>query len=214
MTIEECYQTLGVSIGASQDEIHKAHKKKVFETHPDKNNGNDKEFLRVQEAYEILSGKQKPQRQSFDSPDVNINDIFGSGFDPFKEFFSHGFGFSSTPPQQQQFPEHDKDVQINFSMTAEDVRQGRTMKVKFQKAKKCDKCNGMRAREKHQCSVCNGLGQVRREQRNGGMIFVNTSQCPQCFGIGCQLIDPCRKCEATGFIVYQDQMIIEIKEKR
>ena len=213
VTPKECCDILGVSAGATQDEIKKAFKKKAMTAHPDKG-GKQEDFVRLNEAYSILSGKQKSQSHEQPFSGVDLGDLFGGAgifdFNPFNNMFSRGEAQYSQP----QYPEHDKDVQINFSITAEDVRKGRTMKVNFQKGKKCDSCNGIGGKERMKCPTCNGKGQIRQERKQGNMVFVNTSHCSTCHGHGSQLIDPCKKCEGSGIIIYQDQIIVEIKEKK
>ncbi len=58
------YDILGVSKGASSDEIKKAYRKQALEWHPDRHQGVDKEaaekrFKEINEAYQILSDPQK-----------------------------------------------------------------------------------------------------------------------------------------------------------
>lgn len=213
MTIEECCQLLGVSAGATQDDIKKAFKKRAFDLHPDRG-GDPEQFKKLNEAMQVLSGKQKPlQEQQGFNGGIDLNDFFGNigfDFDPFKDVFFRNY----QQPERPRYPEHDREVQINFSITAEDVRQGRTMKVNFQKAKTCDICNGQGAKQKQTCSTCSGMGSVTRKQQQAGFTWASTFPCPMCHGNGQQLTDPCKKCEATGQIVYQDHMIIEIKEKK
>ena len=60
------YKTLGVSIGASQNEIKQAYRKLVLKAHPNKG-GDPEDFKRIQAAYEKLSsssgGRRKTRRR-------------------------------------------------------------------------------------------------------------------------------------------------------
>src|SRR5216683_2430767 len=56
------YETLGVKREASEDEIKKAYRKLARQYHPDRNPGDkqaETNFKEVQDAYDILSDKQK-----------------------------------------------------------------------------------------------------------------------------------------------------------
>lgn len=56
------YKTLGVTPGADEKEIKKAHRRLVLQHHPDLQQGKDGvevKFLAIQEAYEILIGKRR-----------------------------------------------------------------------------------------------------------------------------------------------------------
>ncbi len=95
------YKVLGVSRGASPDDIRKAYKKLARENHPDMK-PNDKSaaerFKQIQEANEVLSNTEKremydrygsnyknaargPQGQQWSGGQVDLGDIFGGGLD-------------------------------------------------------------------------------------------------------------------------------------
>ncbi|HET7325127.1 MAG TPA: J domain-containing protein, partial [Halococcus sp.] len=51
----EAYQTLGLDPGADETTVRAAYREKVKEVHPDTEDGNERTFKRVNEAYERLS---------------------------------------------------------------------------------------------------------------------------------------------------------------
>ena len=57
--MQDYYEILGVSKSASEDEIKKAFRKLAHKYHPDKAGGDEKKFKEINEAYQVLSDKNK-----------------------------------------------------------------------------------------------------------------------------------------------------------
>ena len=64
MSKRDYYEVLGISKGASADEIKKAYRKLSKQYHPDlnKEEGAEAKFKEIAEAYEVLSDDQKRAR--------------------------------------------------------------------------------------------------------------------------------------------------------
>lgn len=127
-TTRDFYDILGVSKNASESEIKSAYRKAALKWHPDKNKDKDatEKFKEVNEAYEVLSNKDKrakydqfghaafgggtgynPYGQQSGNPfasyystggNINFEDLFGgqSGFSDPFDIFSSFFGGGQT----------------------------------------------------------------------------------------------------------------------
>ncbi len=87
------YKELGVSRGASADEIKKAFRKLAKELHPDKNPGNtvaDERFKRITAAFDLLGDKEK--RAKFDRGEIDAD-----GRDQFRGFGGGAGGARGAP---------------------------------------------------------------------------------------------------------------------
>lgn len=210
------YEVLGVSKGASEDEIKKAYRKEAKKYHPDLHPG-DKEcemkFKEVNEAYEVLSDKQK--RSKYDQfghagVDPNFNaggGGFGSGFggfgdfgDIFSDLFGGGFsGFGGGA--RRNGPKRGRDIHYTVDITFEEAAFGCKKQINLTKQDVCDTCGGTGAKpgtHAETCSQCNGTGQVRTQQRTPLGYMTNITTCPKCGGKGKTIKEPCQACRGTG----------------
>lgn len=91
MKYRDYYEILGVSKGASSDEIKKAYKKLAKKYHPDLNPGDksaEEKFKEINEAYEVLGDEKK--RKKYDTFGKNYNFQNGADFDPSQFGFGNG----------------------------------------------------------------------------------------------------------------------------
>ena len=207
------HDILGVSPGATLDEVKKAFKNLALKHHPDKG-GNEEKFKEITEAYEVLSGKRQTQPQDHYSP---FQGGFGFDFGHMQDIFDHinhnhasGYPFRAS----RKPPERDRDINIEFNLSIEEIKQGKAFEIEFHKSRKCDKCNGVGGKEKIKCSKCNGYGKVRQTQQTGNSLFVTEFPCSDCKGAGLSIKDPCKACNANGFIVYSEKLGFEVKGKK
>jgi molecular chaperone DnaJ len=227
------YEILGVSKGASADEIKKAYRKVAMQFHPDRNPGDhtaEEKFKEAAEAYEILSDADK--RAQYDrfghnafgqgrgggggfSGGMNMEDIFSQfgdifGDDMFGSFFSGGSrGRSSGRSRGVRGTNLRVRIKVNF----EEIAKGTAKTIKVKKYIKCDTCNGSGAKDKNSsqtCRTCNGNGQVRRVQNTflGQMQTVTT--CPDCNGEGTVITNKCNVCKGEGRVYGEEMVTLEI----
>lgn len=58
MALEQYYKLLGLPPSATQEEVKKKYRRLALKFHPDKNPGNEVQFIAITEAYEILIGRR------------------------------------------------------------------------------------------------------------------------------------------------------------
>lgn len=209
---KDFYKTLGVSQGASADEIKKAYRGLAQKNHPDANPGDaeaEERFKEISEAYATLSNAEDRKEYDqvrrvaasggfqgfgpggFGGQQVRVEDLSDllGGFGGIGDLF--GFGSSRGGPQ------HGADLQTEMSIAFEDAAHGVTTSVKVRGASPCSHCGGQGAEPGTSvttCPTCGGRGMVAQNQG-----FFSVSQpCPQCRGSGRLIESPCTVCRGSG----------------
>lgn len=212
------YEVLGVSRGASEDEIKKAYKKMARKYHPDLNPGDktaEEKFKEVNEAYEVLSDADKKARyDQYGHAGVDPNfgaGGFGGGFDGsfdfgdlgdiFGSFFGGGFGGGRrTNPNA---PQRGESIRMSIAISFEEAAFGCEKAVTVERYETCDTCHGngcAPGTSPEVCPDCHGTGtvQVRRQTPMG--VFATSSPCPKCGGKGRIIHQPCKVCRGSGMV--------------
>ncbi|MFA7319497.1 MAG: molecular chaperone DnaJ [Parcubacteria group bacterium] len=218
MMAENYYDILGVPKGASDDEIKKAYRKAAHKHHPDKSGGDEAQFKKVNEAYQVLSDKSKRAQydqfgQTFNNGQGGFSGAGGqggfsgfdfSGFDfgqagggasgnfdgvDFEDIFSNIFGGGSSRSTRARQTGRGQDIQVDLEITFAEMVSGVRKKVRLYKNAKCDHCEG-----------------------SGGEPGANVKTCPTCKGAGqvhkitrsflgsFSQVSVCSECEGRGQI--------------
>lgn len=191
------YKTLGVNNNATEDDIKKSYRSLAVKYHPDHNNGDKKaedKFKEINEAYSILSNKEK--RQQYDNPNP-LGGLFGGGFNP--------FGDMRQRPQKPDFnaPKDGSFLGIEAVIPLKIFIFGGIYTVIVPYHESCSDCGGngfVVGEEEKKCDVCNGEGYIQHVQRRAGFQSMHTGPCNKCHGTGLESTKQCSTCKGSGRI--------------
>ena len=211
MSKRDYYEVLGLSKGASADEIKKGYRAKAKELHPDRNSDNpnaETMFKEVNEAYDVL--KDADRKAAYDRyghaafeggiggggrPGGGPGDFSSAFSDVFDDLFGDFMGGGRGNSRNRA--SRGSDLRYNLQVTLEDAYSGLQKSINIPTSVECGSCNGTGAEggsEPTTCPTCSGMGKVRATQG----FFTVERTCPTCSGIGQMIKNPCKKCGGQG----------------
>lgn len=216
------YELLGLSKGASDDEIKKSYRKLARKYHPDvnKEQGAEEKFKSITEAYETLSDPQKramydqfghagPAGGGFEGG-FDFSGFGGGGLgDIFEAFFGGGMGGRA----RRRGPERGSDLRLDLDISFRDAIFGAEKTVDIKHLETCSTCSGSGAKKGTQvssCSTCKGQGQVQQVTRTPFGQFAQSAICPRCKGEGQTIDNPCGTCRGEGKRNAEKQLKVKI----
>lgn len=229
MAKRDYYETLGVSRGASAEEIKKAYRQKAKELHPDRNQDNpdaEARFKEANEAYEVLKDEQKKAaydrfgHQAFENgggaarpggPGFRGQGDFASAFsDVFDDLFGDFMGRGGQAGGQGRTrAARGADLRYNLRISLEEAFAGLQKTINVPTSVACTVCNGTGAEggsEPLTCPTCGGMGKVRAQQG----FFTVERTCPTCNGLGQTIKNPCKNCHGAGRVEKEKALSVNI----
>jgi molecular chaperone DnaJ len=225
MTKRDYYEVLGVSRGASQEEIKRAYRQLALKYHPDRNPGNaaaEEAFKEAAEAYSVLGDADK--RSTYDR--FGHDGLRGEGFtgfsgfntsvfEEFEDILGNFFGFTDLfgtgSRRRRPRSQPGRDLALELEITLEEAAAGSEKEISLNRAAPCSVCGGSGVQpgtQKTTCPACQGQGQVRYQQG----FFAVSRTCSHCHGSGEIITSPCKECRGSGRIREKRTLKVRIPE--
>ncbi|MBQ8896000.1 MAG: molecular chaperone DnaJ [Clostridia bacterium] len=212
----DCYEILGISKSATEEEIKKAFRRKAKEFHPDANPGDkvaEEKFKEVNEAYSILSDPDKKARYDqygYAGVDPSaggggFGGGFSGGFDMGDIFDMFGgiFGGGGSARSRANAPMRGDDVGVRVTIDFNDAVFGCKRDISFNRIEHCHSCGGSGAEKgtsAQTCRKCGGRGSITVQKRTPFGMMQSSAVCDECGGRGKIIQTPCRDCRGSGTV--------------
>jgi len=217
------YEILGVSRSATEVELKSAYRKLALKYHPDKNPGDtaaEEKFKEAAEAYAVLcDGEKRSLYDRFGHAGLKGAGAGAGGFDPsvfsefgdFADILGNMFGFGDLfgGGRRRGGPQRGADLRYDLEIPFEEAANGTETTIQIPRQEACETCRGTGAAPGSSpttCSMCRGVGQVRRQQG----FFTIATTCPQCRGNGQIVSKPCQTCAGAGRTQRERKITVKI----
>ncbi|MCD6177654.1 molecular chaperone DnaJ [bacterium] len=225
--MKDYYKILGVPRNASQEEIKKAYRRLAHKYHPDKG-GDEKKFKEINEAYQVLSDKEKRAQYDrfgrvfegatpgeggfgFDFSEWKKKPGFDFEFEDLGDIFEEFFGGGFWPPKKDL--KRGKDIEVEIELSLAETLKDQHKEIILRKYIVCPRCQGSGAEpgtRLNECFSCRGTGQVQEIKRTFFGTVTRYVVCPECGGEGFRPEKPCNVCKGEGRIIGEEKIDVTI----
>jgi molecular chaperone DnaJ len=239
MPAKDYYVLLGVDKTATEAQIKTAFRKLAKKYHPDANPNNksaEEKFKEINEAYEVLSDKQKraqydqlvdaqsrgfggfrPEYGNYSPGSSQTSGVGGGefsyedlgGFGGLGDIFSQIFDRGEFSRHQQYSPQKGPDLETEVEVPFLDAISGGNTLLQIPRTEPCSTCNGSGVQpgsKTQSCPQCQGRGTIQFSQ--GG--FAVSRPCPNCGGRGQVGGSICSTCQGNGEVTRTRKLRIKI----
>ncbi|MGI8830124.1 MAG: molecular chaperone DnaJ [Candidatus Limnocylindria bacterium] len=215
------YDVLGVPREAEDAEIKRAFRRLAQQHHPDidKNDGAERRFKELNEAYRVLSDRQRRSAYDMfghagvDGAAAGGADGYGGGFGPFGDIFDAFFGGTPAGARRRQRVVAGADLRYDLTIDFAEAVFGVTKTINFPTLDTCARCDGAGGEpgtEPDTCPDCNGSGEQRRVAQTILGQMVNIVACARCRGEGRIIATPCTECGGDGRVRVERALEVSI----
>ena len=232
----DCYEVLGVTRDASEQQVKKAFRMLARELHPDVNAHDpqaEEKFKEAAEAYEILCDPER--RATYDrygheglrsggyAPNF---DGFSSISDLFDAFFGGGSPFGGGSGAGQAGARASAwggawggasaaggDIAVAVEVDLLQAAHGATVAISFEAIERCEHCHGNGAEPGtpiDTCQRCGGAGQLQAVTRTPFGQMLRTVACDVCHGEGRVASSPCKECRGRGRLAATRSLDVDV----
>jgi molecular chaperone DnaJ len=226
--MKDYYEVLGLTKGASKDEVKKAFRKLAAQYHPDKKTGDEAKYKEITEAYAVLGDDKKKAEYDSYGHAFNGGQPGGAGFGGFNwaDFATQGgfgaqgfefdindifenFGFGGRQSKQTR----GRDISIEINLPFKEAVFGTSRSVLITKNMLCAECTGTGAKKgagMTSCGTCAGNGKIRETRQSVMGSFTTVRECSVCHGTGEIPKERCAHCAGAGVMRKQEEVQFKI----
>ncbi|MFA6254667.1 MAG: molecular chaperone DnaJ [Patescibacteria group bacterium] len=237
---KDYYQTLGISKGASPEEVKKAYYKMAHQHHPHKG-GDEAKMKEINEAYSVLGNAEKKAQydqygQTFEQARSQGGFSGAGGFRDFSDFasafgqqggqggnnfsfefgdlgdiFGDLFGMGSSRSKSRRASKFQgADIEAELTLDFQEAVFGTEKELSLNKNSVCQKCKGEGAEPGAKVMTCSTCRGTGQVVRNMGFGIGFPSVCPTCEGTGKKAEKECSQCRGQGVTKETEHIKVKI----